>query len=116
MTPRQRFDHLITMGVRKQTDDLQCIKELIDMLLIWLYKPTQENWVRDPIQCDRYCVGEEPINWGDLSCSDVKANRDEMTYTAIVEEAAPGECPSLVAYVEQHLRWWGWEVEVRTEW
>ena len=56
---------------------------------------------------------KEPINWGDLRCSEVQRLDDGWLVT--IEEAAP-DCPALQEYVRGWLRAWGWEkVTVRTE-
>lgn len=59
-------------------------------------------------------IANEPINWGDLSAGvDMMA---DGSFLVTVEEAAPGGCPELCAYIERWLTAWGWPCRVVTEW
>ena len=61
-----------------------------------------------------YDVECEPINWGDLHAS---VEQKDDVYVVTLEEAFPGECPNLCAYVNSWLLRWGWlNVSVETEW
>ena len=59
-------------------------------------------------------IAREPINWGDLN-ADVDMMADG-TFLVTVEEASPGACPELCAYIERWLTAWGWPCRVVTEW
>mgnify|MGYP001612714526 FL=1 len=55
----------------------------------------------------------EPINWGDLGAS---VERHGAIWIVTLEEASPGDCPTLCKYVRGWMERWGWECVVQTEW
>ena len=95
------------------------LQDNVDWLLSRLYYPDEEVgaslsdfWLDEMGLHD---IGKEAINWGDLSCVEVKGYA-EGGWEVFIEEAAP-ECPALQAYIAKWLTAWGWTpVEVRTEW
>ena len=56
-----------------------------------------------------------PVNWGDLSCTDVGVSLMDGTWCATVEEAAP-DASELALYIHNELRHFGHDVWVRCEW
>jgi len=118
MNGPERLSHLKLCGIETTAEEL--IDKEVDRLLAALYIPTVTEdggliYQRDPVRCELFGIEEEPINWGDLKCSQVDAFADGR-YRIIIEEASPGGCPSLCEYVSHHLRINGWVCEVSTEW
>ena len=58
---------------------------------------------------------DEPINWGNLKCNEVKKFEDG-SFLVVIDEAAPNDCQSFCEYIETYMRSYGWEVRVETEW
>ena len=86
----------------------------VDWLLEHLYGPDAEVGATAPWARFGELMRNEPINWGDLSADAVKKGH---VWTITLEEASPGGCPALCAYVTGWLNRWGWNnVEVVTEW
>ena len=118
MNGPERLSHLKLCGIETTAEEL--IDKEVDRLLAALYIPTVTEdggliYQRDPVRCELFGIEEEPINWGDLKCSQVDAFADGR-YRIIIEEASPGGCPSLCEYVSHHLRINGWVCGVSTEW
>ena len=57
----------------------------------------------------------EPFNAADLGCVEAR-QFVEGDWSLLVEEASPGGCPKLCAFVESYLWQHGVKAEVRTEW
>ena len=94
-------------------EETEVICRNTDWLLARLYEPDAETGAHaSPLENG---MRDEAINWGDLSCSDVRQFTDGR-WQIVLEEASPGQCPSLCEYVRHWLTKWGWEVEVATRW
>lgn len=96
------------------------INDLVNELLASLFIPIQSEeygllFRRDPIRCDHFGIEDEPINWGDLKCAEVRAF-DDGRFLVIIDEASPGACPTLCDYIGRHLKIRGWDCDVETEW
>jgi len=89
----------------------EVIRRNVDWLIERLYEPTAAEGARFE---GGYPFDGEPINWGDLSCVEVKQYNDG-SWEVLIEEAAP-ECPALCAYIAEWLGKWDWQATVRTEW
>jgi hypothetical protein len=57
---------------------------------------------------------DEPINWGDLSCFEVKQDIDG-TFVVFIDEASP-DCCNFNRFIEAELKKKGIEADVITEW
>jgi hypothetical protein len=93
------------------------IKSLTNRLIESLYAPKEgekefvPDWPRiEALGIDRL----EPINWGDLGCYSVELKNN--IYLVIIDEADPDNCQTFCDYIERHLKSWGWNVVVITEW
>ncbi len=119
MNNKEHFDIL-----RKTGFDLlpaQRVRALVDMLLAALYVPTkqspdQPNISRiDPGRLAAFGIdASEPVNWSALSCVEIGKTADG--FTVVIDEASPEGCDTLVAYIEEYMLSWGWNVNVKTEW
>ena len=111
----KRRREILSEGSALGITEGETIQHNTDWLLERLYKPDPEIGA----VFDRQYfppAREEPINWGDLSCLEVKRFEDG-SWEVILEEASPGDCPNLCEYVRSWLEKWGWKpVSVRTEW
>jgi hypothetical protein len=95
-------------------NEAECILRNTDWLLERLYEPDSEVGAR----CAKWArcrFGAEPVNWGDLSCTEVRQFADGC-WRVVLEEATAGECPKLCEYVRGWLQNWGWRVVVETTW
>jgi hypothetical protein len=72
-------------------------------------------YVRDQARCDMFGIVEEPINWGDLKCFEVKAFADG-SYLVTIDEASPDGCETFCYFIHHYLYLMGWVCEVKTEW
>lgn len=64
---------------------------------------------------DRHKVGG-PVNWGDLSCTDISVSLMDGLWCATVEEASP-DAKELAAHIHNELQHFGHkDVWVRCEW
>lgn len=94
----------------------QKVIEMANRLLLALFIPSETGWVRDSSRCEHFGVINEPINWGSLRCFDAKKFEDG-SWLLTIDEAAPGGCPMLCAYIERYmLDYYGFNVSVNTEW
>lgn len=119
MNDKQKFDFYTANGLYKETTEEKIIKMRVDLLIDALYQPI-EGWNTltrtDPDRIKKMGVDDsEPINWGDLKCCEVK-KFDDGSFLVVIDEASPGDCPSLCEYVERFMKSWGWDVRVETEW
>ena len=93
----------------------EAVRNAVDSLLGFLYAPaTDVAWRADGRKLKKFGLSKEPINWGDLSCTEVEKFADGSWFV-VIEEAAP-ECPNLCEYVRAWLEKWGWNARVQTEW
>lgn len=117
MNGPERLAHLKLCGIEVTAEEM--IDKAVDKLIAALYKPVVEDgrmfYQRDPVRCEEFGVDDEPMNWGDLKCVDVRAFADG-TFQVTIDEASPGECPTFCAYIAHMLKMQGWECEVQTEW
>ena len=118
MNGPEHVEFMNRMGI--QTTAERVIDKAVDKLLDALYVPyaTGEHLIykRDPERCEHFGISEdEPINWGDLKCCEVKPFADGK-YRVTIDEASPGECPTLCEYIRKYLKLQGWDCEVQTEW
>lgn len=121
MTHKELHDQhnriLAKAGMQRNDEDM--VRDLVNTLLMALYKP---------ILCDAAIIradesrmqelgvaSNEPLNAADLSCADVKEYKDG-SFEVTIEEASPDACPTLCQYIERYMDSWGWKVTVRTEW
>lgn len=94
------------------------IQDCVNWLLERLYVPHPElgarcegSWLK---KLDLEKITSEPINWGSLSCVEVKQYLSG--WEVFIEEATP-DCPALQAYITHWLTAWGWTpIVVTTEW
>jgi hypothetical protein len=92
-----------------------CIKNAVDSLLSYLYKPDPARcWCADGRKLKKFGLEGEAINWGDLYCADVEKFANGP-FLVTVEEAAPG-CTNLCRWIQDWLGKWGWNARVQTEW
>lgn len=117
MNNRQQFERLKSAGLTTQTAE-ERVKLLVSMLLDALFIPVEHESAlikADPKRLEYFGINQnEPINFGDLKCVGVEEKNGVFEVT--VDEAAPNECPSLCEYIERHMAFYGWPVEVFTEW
>lgn len=101
-----------------ENNEKEYILNLVNDLLHSLQIPTTETsdgYKIDYNRLDKFNIDKnEPANWADLSCSEVKIFRELIEI--IIEEAAPGQCPTLCSYIENFLEFHGYKTIVRTEW
>ena len=96
------------------------VRDNVDFLILRCYSPDQERGYRRAptswlTELGLSPLSDEPINWGALSCTEVKQYTDGG-WEVFIEEAAT-ECPHLAAYIADWLTKWGWApVRVVTEW
>lgn len=120
MTLRENFEtwNSIVPAELKMTNERKItimVNGLIDALYIPCKEADRERHI-DPVRFEAFGVDKgEPVNWGSLSCNEVKEFKDG-TFQVIIDEASPGGCPTLCAYIEDFMRAYGWEVKVETEW
>jgi len=114
MNVRERC--LLLKGIRGFSEEAT-LERSVDGLLNWLYVPNAEaGWRADGTKLKRLGLTNEPVNWGDLHCVGVEKFADGG-FLITIEEASPGACPKLCAWVVSWLRKWGWDnVRVETEW
>ena len=120
MNNKEHFDLLRETGF-----DLlpaQRVRALVDLLLAALHVPTKQSTEHstltriDPGRLAAFGIdASEPVNWASLSCVEVSEETDGIFYVTI-DEAMPGVCDTLVAYIEDYMLSWGWNVKVETEW
>lgn len=118
MNGPERLAHLKLCGIQVTAEEM--IDKAVDQLIAALYIPVEVEpgrmiFQRDPVRCDLFGVDDEPINWGDLKCCEVKAFTDG-TYRVTIDEASPDGCPTFCDYIRRHLKLQGWDCEVETEW
>lgn len=70
---------------------------------------------------DRHIRFDEPINYADLNCVEVRVcyGGGGFHVEVSIEEAAPYDCPKFIAHIETELKSLGWDVEyidILTEW
>ena len=96
----------------------EVIRHNVDWLIGILYEPHAKVGAcldsKRLTELGLEAIGKEPINWGDLSCVEVKQYVDGGWEVEI--EEADTNCPHLCAYIAYWLDKWGWKVTVRTEW
>lgn len=99
-----------------RTSEVDMVKNMVNRLIENLYRPDKSDleWVTDEQKIEG--MDHEPINWGDLSCTDVIKVEGEDRYIATLEECAEGQCPQLCRYIEEYMTAWGWSVICVTEW
>jgi len=120
MNNKEHFDLLRETGFDMLP--AQRVRHLVDLLLAALHVPTkqspeQPNISRiDPGRLAAFGIdAREPVNWTALSCGEVSEETEGIFYVTI-NEAMPGVCDTLVAYIEEYMLSWGWKVKVETEW
>jgi len=116
---KERFDYYVKKKLLIENEDLLIVKALVNKLIANLYKPVilknnSNVFITDNIKLKKYLLTNEPVNWGDLRCSEVI--KEKETYKATIEEAASGDCENLCKYITKFMNGWGWNVEVVTEW
>jgi len=116
---KERFDYYVKKKLLIENEDLLIVKALVNKLIANLYKPVilknnSNVFITDNIKLKKYLLANEPINWGDLHCTEVI--KEKETYKATIEEAASDDCENLCEYIAKFMIGWGWNVEVVTEW
>jgi hypothetical protein len=119
MNSREHFEFIkkaIGDNYKKTAEDVvyDLVNELIDALYIPIKGERRNRVDEDRVkhfEVDR----SEPINWGDLKCCEVKEFKDG-TFLVTIDEASPGDCPSLCEYITTYMKSYGWEVQIETEW
>lgn len=117
MNSKQRFDAYNKFKPNARTEE-QKVRSLINDLIQALYIPVAGDNERkvDPVRLKAFGVDDtEPINWGALKCVDVQ-KFENGSFLATIDEASPGDCPSLCEYITTYMMSWGWQVRVQTEW
>lgn len=118
MNNKEHFDFLVSAKILKPEDDIERVRNLVNLLLEALFIPTKGRRLTnaDPIRIKHFKIDDkEPINWGDLGCSGVKYDH-HGGYNVLIDEASPGACPTLCEYVEKYMKSYGWDVYCETEW
>lgn len=114
----KHFEFLVKAGVKKADDDKDIIYNAVNRLINALYIPVKEtgrvNMV-DPERTRLFEIGNEPINWGDLSCAEVE-KFDTGEYLVSIAEAMPDSCPGLCRYIHEYMKAYGWNCRIETEW
>lgn len=117
---KETFDKYDESGLFKTDNpDIDLLRRLGEKLIQVLYKPDKSTLL---FKLDRDKVKglginpDEPVNWGSLNVCDVFFNSTHKVYHIIIEEASPGQCPTLCEYFASHFQAWGWDVVVNTEW
>ena len=110
------IEKLFTDTPRLRRTEQRILRDNANWLIERCYEPNAEVGYRLTRKGDLPPeVYREPINWGDLHAFVELLGTDVWRVT--LEEAAPGVCPALCAYIEGWLRKWGWEnIIVETEW
>jgi len=120
MNSREHFEFMKKAVPQSSLTAEAVIKSLAEGLIKALYIPVEGESVRrvDKSRLTHFGVDDtEPVNWGDLGCSEVRQSPDgDGTFILTVEEAAPRDCESLCEYIETYLYSYGWECKVETEW
>jgi hypothetical protein len=100
------------------------VRELVDCLINALYIPCNDPMVDgecdviklDPKRIEHFGIDEnEPINWTNLSCNEVKKFEDG-SFLVVIDEAAPDVCQTFCEYIEKYMLSFGWKVRAETEW
>lgn len=100
---------------KKRLDDEVFYANLVSVLLSNLYLPAESRiaqFVPDWKKIEALGMKDEPIEWDDLSCTQVKQHSDHTEL--LIENAEAGKCPNLCAYLEKYLTAWGYRVKVYT--
>jgi len=113
MMTKKEYDLYANLGTVKENEDIVVVQNLVNWLISCLYDPDPELIKKVNIKKIKD-FKDEPINWGDLHCYEVKKAHDS-TYIAFIQEASP-ECPKFKSYIENWMKKWGWNVIVITEW
>ena len=92
----------------------EAVRRNANWLIEHLYEPDaeDESGVRIGVEA-AWLMRHEPVNWADLKSS---VERLGDIYLVTLDEASPGACPELCAYIHRWLTCWGWQVRVETEW
>lgn len=120
MNSKERFDFYIKNGldkVYKMTAE-ETVKNLVNNLIQALYIPVKEDMISkvDNNRLEHFKIADnEPINWGDLKCNEVKKFEDG-SFLVVIDEAAPSDCETFCDYIIEYMRSYGWECKVETEW
>ncbi len=118
MNNKQRFDFFQKQGLFIHVSDIDRITTLVNRLIVALYIPCQKDDIEFKLDSKRikyFKIDQEPINWGDLKCNEVK-KFDDGSYLVVIDEASPDGCPTFCSYIEKYMTSWGWSVKVETEW
>jgi len=116
---KARFDYYVRKKLLIENEDLLIVKALVNKLIANLYKPVilKNNtnvFITDNIKLKKYLLTNDPINWGDLHCTEVIKVKN--IYKVTIEEAGSDDCENLCKYISGYMHGWGWNVEVKTEW
>jgi len=117
---REHFDQLVASGLLKPELATEIVRDMVNDLITMLYSPDEEHeFTLDRLKA--LCLGidvDEPVNWGDLGCSEVRRSviDGKEVFLVTLEEAMAEQCPTLCRYVQRYIKAWGWDVEVQTTW
>ena len=117
MNNKEQYYKWVEMGLIKEQSPQQRIEKLTNDLIHVLYKPCKDSklFVPDWGKIKRMKINpKEPVNWMSLKAT---VEFEDTLFTVTIDEAMPGECPTLCAYIEKYLVAWGWDnVQIETEW
>ena len=115
MNTRKHFEMLVAIGAISPDTGAGIVKKIANDLLLALKKPSERDFcfVNDGQRFEQAGVDpKEPANWAALHCS-VKELADS-TYLITIDEASPGQCPTLCSYIHDFLKRGGWGTQVVT--
>lgn len=118
MNNHERYDFHKKNGLITLQTEEDRIKLLVNKLIDLLFKPNfgEGEFIPDWERITSMGIdSEEPVNWGDLKCNEVK-KFDDGNYLVVIDEASPGDCQTFCEYIERYMESWGWIIKVETEW
>lgn len=97
----------------------ELVQNIINKLIEALYIPEKEHstiLTIDDLRLKHFGIERnEPINWGNLKCTEVKKFSDN-SFLVTIEEAEPKRCITFCNYIEEMMNSYGWKIRVETEW
>lgn len=118
MQTKKNHDFIIRIMPDRKDEIVGMVRGYVDELIAALFYPVKgDSFNRvDDERCKLLGVSRnEPINWGDIRCSEAKEFADG-SFMVTLEEASPGACPTLCEYIRSYMESYGWTVQVQTEW
>jgi len=96
----------------------EVIKNLVNFLINGLYIPSKGETIKevDKDRLKRFNISnDEPINWWNLECKNVK-KVDSNHFLVKIEEVDENLCQTFYHYVEDYMKSYGWDCHVETKW